>query len=59
LFSFEAAQQGLLAQQAGLHAFSFAPFERMHDRAESGIAATGNIVATTSEITLLLSTAPT
>jgi len=48
----------LFAQQPGLQAFSLATFERMHERAESGIAATGNIAATMSDIAILLRTTP-
>jgi len=53
----DVAQQVLLAQQSGLHAFSLGTFERMHDRAESGIAATGSVIASKSDITNLLNTA--
>jgi L-aminopeptidase/D-esterase-like protein len=49
----------LFAQQPGLQAFSLATFERMHDRAETGVAATGNVIATKSDIAILLSTALT
>jgi hypothetical protein len=49
----------LFAQHPGLHAFSLATFERMHVRAESGIAVTGSIIAITSDIAILLSTTPT
>jgi hypothetical protein len=56
LLSLEVAQQTLFAQQAGLHAFSLAAFERMHDRAESGVAATGSVTASKSENANLLNT---
>ena len=55
VFFGEVAQQGLLAQQLGLHAFWLAAIETAHDRAETGIAATGSIIATASEIVIPLS----
>jgi hypothetical protein len=54
VFFDDVAQQVLLAQHAGLHAFSLATFDKMHARAESGVAATGNIIATMSDMTILL-----
>jgi hypothetical protein len=47
----------LFVQHPGLHAFSLAALETTHDQAESGIAATGSITATASDIAILLSTA--
>jgi hypothetical protein len=49
----------LFAQHPGLHAFWLATFERMHVRAESGIAATGSAIATMSDMTILLTIAVT
>jgi len=57
LFSLEVAQQALLAQQAVLHAFSLAAFERMHDRAENGIPTTGSVMASKADIANLFNTA--
>jgi hypothetical protein len=54
----ETSQQVLVVQHPGLHAFSVATVEAVHDRAESGIAATGNITAIASDTVILLSTAP-
>jgi len=59
LFSFEAAQQALLAQQPGLHAFSPGGFETTHDRAESDVAATGSVIASKIDTANLLNTAYT
>jgi hypothetical protein len=56
VFLLDVWQQVLFAQHPGLHAFSLATFDKMHARAESGVAATGNIIATTSDIAILLST---
>jgi hypothetical protein len=50
------SQHVLFIQHAGLHAFSVVPLETKHDRAASGIAATGSITATASDIAILLST---
>jgi hypothetical protein len=46
----------LFAQHSGLHAFALAALERMHERAESGIAATGSDIASKTEIAILFST---
>jgi hypothetical protein len=51
------SQHVLFMQHAGLHAFSLAAVETTHDRAASGIAATGSIITAASDITILLSTA--
>jgi hypothetical protein len=53
-FFSDVLQHVLFAQHPGLHAFSLATFERMHVRAESGIAATGSAIATMSDMTILL-----
>jgi hypothetical protein len=50
-------QHVLFAQQPGLHAFSLATFERIHDRAESGVATIGSVIATITDMTVLPSTA--
>ena len=52
-------QQVLFAQHRGLQAFALATLERMHDCAETGIATTGSVIATKSDIANLLNTAPT
>jgi hypothetical protein len=57
LFLDEVAQQVLFSQQPGLHAFSLATFERMHDRAESGIAAMGSVSASKTDMANLFNTA--
>lgn len=59
MFLLDVRQQVLFAQHPGLHAFSLATFERMHVRAESGVAVTGTAIATMSDITILLTTAVT
>ena len=53
----DVAQQLLLAQQSRLHIFSLATFERMHDCAATGIAATGSIIASKIAMGHLLNTA--
>ena len=57
VFFGDVAQQVLLAQQCGLHAFSLATFDKIHVRAESGVAANGSSVATITDIKVLPSTA--
>jgi hypothetical protein len=59
VFFGDVTQQVLFAQQPGLQAFSLATFERMHDRAESGVAAMGSTIATMSDMTSLLTIALT
>ena len=59
MFFDDVTQQVLFAQHPGLHAFSLATFERMHVRAESGVAATGSTIATMSDMTILLTIAVT
>jgi len=54
VFFDDVTQQVLFAQHPGLHAFSLATFERMHVRAESGVAARGSAIATMSDMTILL-----
>jgi hypothetical protein len=49
----------LFAQQCGLHGFSLAMFDRMHDRAETGIAVTGSVIPSKTAIAVLFSTALT
>jgi hypothetical protein len=56
VFFGDVAQQVLLAQQSGLQAFSLGAFERMHVRAESGIAAMGNAIASKTEVRIRFST---
>jgi hypothetical protein len=51
----DVSQQVLFAQHPGLQAFSLATFERMHERGESGIAATGSDIASKTEIAILFS----
>jgi len=46
----------LFAQEPGLHAFSLGAFERMHIRAESGVAAIGSAIASMTDKTILLTT---
>jgi hypothetical protein len=53
------SQHVLFMQHAGLHAFVLTALETTHDRAASGIAASGSITATASDIAILLSTALT
>ncbi len=53
------SQHFLFAQHPGLHAFSLATFERIQVRAESGVTVTGSVIAITSDIAILLSTAVT
>jgi hypothetical protein len=57
VFFGDVAQQVLLAQQFGLQAFSLGAFERMHVRAESGVAAIGSAIASMSDRTILFTTA--
>ena len=59
MFFGDVAQQVLLAQQLGLHAFSLATFDKIHVRTESGVAANGSSVATITDMTVLPSTAVT
>jgi len=56
VFFGDVAQQVLLAQQSGLQAFSLGAFERMHGRAESGIVAMGNAIASKTEDTIRFNT---
>ena len=57
--SCDIAQHALFAQQCGLHGFSLAMFDRMHDRAETGIAVTGSVIPSKTAIAVLFSTALT
>jgi hypothetical protein len=43
-------QHVLFAQHAALHAFSLATFERMHGRAEIGVATTTNAATSKTDI---------
>ena len=56
MFLSDVLQQALLAQHAGLHALTLATFERIHDRAETGIAAMTVAIAITSDMAILLRT---
>jgi hypothetical protein len=58
-FFSDVAQHFLFAQHPGLHAFSLATFDKMHVRAESGVATNGSASAMTAEIIVLVSTAST
>jgi len=49
----------LFAQHPGLQAFSLGAFDRMHEAAESGMAATGSEIASKTEIAILFITALT
>lgn len=53
LFALEVAQQVLLAQQAGLHAFCTGALERMHDR-EARLNGAVNITAVIASETMIL-----
>jgi hypothetical protein len=52
----EVAQQVLLAQQAGLHAFCTGALERMHERAAKLTGAVNSTALIASEIMILLNT---
>jgi hypothetical protein len=54
VFFGDVAQQVLLAQQLGLHAFSLATFERMHDREARPTGAVKSAAAVAIEIMILL-----
>ena len=56
MFLSDVLQQALLAQHPGLHALTLATFERIHDRAETGIAAITVAIAITSDMAILLRT---
>ena len=55
-FFSDVAQHFLFAQHPGLHAFSLATFDKMHVRAESGVATNGSAIAMTAEMAVLLRT---
>jgi hypothetical protein len=57
VFFFEVAQQVLLAQQPGRHAFSAEALARMQDRAEMLTGATRSAAAIPTEIMILLNIA--
>jgi len=57
VFFFEVAQQVLLAQQSGWHAFSAGAFKRMQDRADMLTGATTSAAAIATEIMILLNIA--
>jgi hypothetical protein len=59
LCSFAVAQQLLLPQQPGLHAFWAGALVRMHDRLEPGTAVTGMATASKTAMAVLFSTAVT
>jgi hypothetical protein len=56
VFLSDVSQHALFAQHAGLHAVSLATFERIHDRAETGVAAMRVAIATTSDMAILVRT---
>jgi hypothetical protein len=57
VFFRDVAQHILFAQEPGLHAFSLEAFERMHVRAERGVAAIGSAIARRTDRTILFITA--
>jgi hypothetical protein len=59
VFLSDVLQHPLFAQQAGWHALSPATFERIHERAETGIAATTVAIATSTDMAILLRTSLT
>jgi hypothetical protein len=56
---FAVAQHALFAQDPGLQARSTGALVRMHDRAETGVATTGSIIASKTDIANLLNTVHT
>jgi hypothetical protein len=56
VFLSDVLQHVLFAQHAGLHALSLATFERIQDRAETGIAAMTIAIPTTNDMAILLRT---
>jgi hypothetical protein len=59
VFLLDVWQQALFAQHCGLHAFSLATLDRMHERAKAGIAVTESVIPSKNAIAVLFSIALT